>query len=157
MNIYIQSCTTFEKSLKVTVGNLGFTLWWRLSARLGHALQCVFLVKYSLVVIFLDVCPFFHKEECRLVNSLAFWCRSGSLSTKLVTESKADVIFPNIFYNDIQALLILSYFALLHFKDIAFLQTEYLMATPPWADPGALIVHFSLCVSVSRFLVLTIF
>ena len=31
MNIYVKSCATFEKSLKITVGTLGFTLGWRLT------------------------------------------------------------------------------------------------------------------------------
>ena len=56
-----------------------------------------FLVKYPLVVIFLDVCPFFTRgmQTGELFGLLSN--RSGSLSTKLVTESKADVIFPSIF------------------------------------------------------------
>ena len=94
---------------------------------LGHALQCVFLSNTLCLLYFLMFAPFFTRgmQTGELFGLLSN--RSGSLSTKLVTESKADVIFPNIFfYNDIQALLILSYFALLHFKDIAFLQTERL-------------------------------
>ena len=63
MNIYVKSCTAFEKSLKVTVGTLGFTLWWRLTVWTWTCPPMCFLVKYPLVVIFLDVCPFFHKRN----------------------------------------------------------------------------------------------
>lgn len=64
---------------------------------LGHALQCVFLSNTLCLVYFLIFAPFFTRgmQTGELFGLLSN--RSGSVSTKLVTESKADVIFPNIF------------------------------------------------------------
>ena len=64
---------------------------------LGHALQCVFLSNTLWLLYFLMFAPFFTRgmQTGELFGLLSN--RSGSLSTKLVTESKADVIFPNIF------------------------------------------------------------
>ena len=118
---------------------------------LGHALQCVFLSNTLWLLYFLMFAPFFTRgmQTGELFGLLSN--RSGSLSTKLVTESKADVIFPNIFSimtyrrSSFYRTLLYCTSKILHFCKLNICGNSTLSRSRVTDCP------FSLCVSVSRF------